>query len=139
MSDQFDHDDDGHDHDGHGHPDMSKYQELFRERADQVENAARKVGLYLQDAGMTMAPVPTDTGFEMQAVMVANFQVGDQAWSDRVQNWESYTTDAEFRKLAVQATGEKFEEMKAEMERKLREGKGIFEDPDEDDDGPTAA
>lgn len=116
---------------------MAQYEELFRSKVDDVETAGRRVGLYVRDIGLSMAP---DFGRDdmgapkvgFQPAMVANFTVGDAAWSDRVQNAEQYTTEAEFRKMAVQTEREKFEETKAELERRLREGKDILGGDDDD-------
>lgn len=105
---------------------LEKYGEMFREKADALESAARKVGLYIRDAGLTMVPTPTDTGMEMRPVMIGNFSVGDQAWSDRVQNPEQDSTETEFRKMAVETEKEKFEETRAELERRMREGKDLL-------------
>lgn len=117
---------------------METYGEMFREKADELENAARKVGLYLRDAGLTMVP-NLHGDVAMEPALIANFTVGDQAWSDRVQNPEQNSTEAEFRKMAVEMEKDKFEETRAELERRLREGKDLL-GSDDDDDGtsPTA-
>lgn len=107
-------------------PMFKRLQEVFLEKSEDIENAGRKVGLYIQHAGISMVPGMTDHGFDVQPVIVANFNVGDQAWSDRVQNHEQYTTEAEFRKMAVQMEKDKFEETKAELERRMREGKDLL-------------
>lgn len=112
---------------------IRKFDELFRSKIDGVEEAGRKVGLYVRDIGLSAAPNPATMGIE--PVMVANFTVGDLAWSDRVQNAEQYTTEAEFRKMAVQTEKEKFEETKAELERRLREGEDLLGQEDDDDPG----
>lgn len=131
MTDQNPPDDDDP---GPGGPDpMEKYGELFREKADGLEAAGRKVGLYIRDAGLSILPMPADDGSMMFGpVMVANFNVGDQAWSDRVQNAEQYTTEAEFRKMAVQMEKDKFEETRAELERRMQEGEEILGTDDDD-------
>lgn len=104
---------------------MDQFGELFREKADELENAARKVGLYIRDAGLTMIPTHDITS-PLAPALVANFTVGDQAWGDRVQNPDKNSTEAEFRKMAVEMEKDKFEETKAELERRLREGKDIL-------------
>lgn len=112
---------------------LEKYQELFRSKIEEVEDGARKVGLYMREGGMTLGP-----DFEtqsLQPVMVLNFSVGDVAWSDRVQNPAQDTTESEFKKMAVQMEKDKFEEMREEMERRLREGKGVFEEGEDDEEG----
>lgn len=124
---------DDHDDDSNGEHPMAKYHELFTEKAEGLEEAGRKVGLYVRDVSIAMAP--SHPGADPAPVMVANFTIGDVAWSDRIQNYDQYTTEGEFRKLAVQMDKEKFEEMRIEMERKLKEGNplDVFEAEDEDD------
>lgn len=111
---------------------MQQYGDLFREKADALESAARKVGLYIRDVGLTMGPVHTDEGIQVQPVMVGNFTVGDQAWSARVQNPEQDTTETEFRKMAVEMEKDKFEETRAELERRMREGRDLLGDAEEE-------
>jgi hypothetical protein len=110
--------------------------ELFKEKMSDIEDIARRNGLYARDAGLAIAP-DFESG-STRPVIVANFSVGDAAWSDRVQNPKQDTTESEFRQLAAQAERERFEEMKAEMERKLREGKGIFDGENGEDSGTDA-
>lgn len=119
-----------HDHNEHEDDDDKPspedvYGEIFREKADELEPVARRVGLYMRDAGLAMNPIPNDDGTH-GAAMIVNMTVGDAAWSDRVQNPEQDSTEAEFRKMAVEMEKDKFEETKAELERRLREGKDLL-------------
>lgn len=137
MNDEFDFGEYDGEHEDHeqAQADLA----FFREKMEVVEDVARKMGLYVRDAGMTVMPDFASGG--PRKAFVANFTVGDVAWSDRVQNPAQDATESEFRQLAAQAEREKFEEMKAEMERKLAEGKGIFDDredagEEDGEDGP---
>lgn len=110
-----------------------QFEELFRSKVDGVEAAARRCGLHVHDLGLTLGPridhdpiTGEHTMDGMQPVMVGNFAVGDAAWSDRIQNPQQDSTEAEFRKMAVEAEKEKFEETRAELERRLREGKDLL-------------
>lgn len=106
---------------------IEQYSEIFRAKADELEAAGRKVGLYIRDAGLTMIPMPHGApDMEINPAMVVNFTVGDQAWSDRIQNPEQDSTETEFRKMAVEMEKDKFEETRADLERRLREGKNIL-------------
>lgn len=57
--------------------------EKFREKVEELQDGARKIGLYLEDAGVV--PGPDDAFDKPTMVLVCNFNVGDQAWSTRVQ------------------------------------------------------
>lgn len=141
MTDQNDHE--------NGEPEdemreqMRKYEQVFRGKTDDVEAAGRRCGLYVRDIGLSMAPNTEldedgDQGMAMRPVMVLNFSVGDVAWSDRIQNPAQDTTEAEFRKMAVEAEKEKFEETRAELERRLREGKDLLGGDDDESDSGTS-
>lgn len=123
-----------HNHTPDGDDDFTrKFEDLFRSKVDDVEEAGRKTGLYVRDIGLSMAPMPDG----IEPVMVANFTIGEVAWSDRVQNAEQYTTEAEFRKMSVQMDKDKFEETKAELERRLAAGEDPLAQEDDDDDDRT--
>lgn len=119
--------------------DMERYQHLIEDHAEAVESAGRRCGLHVKSIGLSMAPLHEhddvgNTTIGMQPVMVCNFAVGEAAWGDRVQNAEQYTVESEFRKLASQADRDKFEEMRAELQRRLEEGGDIWEGGDDEDD-----
>lgn len=108
-----------------------KLDALFREKVDQVENTARKIGLYIQDAGLVIPKGRDPMHPEIEEgtpVMVATFSVGDIAFSDRVLNPEQDSVEKEFRKLSLQAEQEKFDDLRSDLEKRLQEGKGIFDD-----------
>lgn len=102
---------------------------------EDLENASRKLGLYADQivVGVPSLPghVPGDPDEEEKVVVVANFTIGDVAWSDRVQNPQADETDMEFRKMAVDLEKDQFEAKRAEIERRLKEGKPIFDEGDE--------
>lgn len=102
---------------------------------EELENAARKLGLYAENLAIGVpsgGPYASLLGDGEKVVVVAQFTVGDIAWSDRVQNPQQEDADMEFRKMAVDLEKDAFEAKRAELERKLKEGKPIFGDEDDD-------
>lgn len=106
--------------------------EEARKLMEELENAARRIGLYAENIAIGV-PIggPNIPEGEEQMVLVAQFTLGDIAFSDRVQNPQADETDMEFRKMAVDLEKDQFEAKRQEIERKLKEGKPIF---GEDDD-----
>lgn len=104
---------------------------FFHEKAEAVENAARKIGLYVQDMGLAHAPRhggPVDEELGDNPVMVGLFTIGDVAFSDRVLNPETDSIDKEFRQMTVVAEKEQFDDLRDSLEKRLKEGKGIFDE-----------
>lgn len=67
-------------------PELSEAQlAVLRERADQLEVATRKIGLYAQNLQIGAAADPL-TGEPINGVILGSFLIGDLAYSDRVQN-----------------------------------------------------
>jgi hypothetical protein len=126
-----DHDDDGE----HDNDPMAPFMDIFREKMEELEPIARKMGLYVQSAGLTIAPPEQNPSGAPMPVLLAHFTIGDVAWSDRVQNAEQYSTEAQFRQIAVQSEKEKFEEMQRDLQARLSEGKELFDPIEDDEDG----
>lgn len=73
-------------------------EEVFRDFIDKMEEAARKLGLYLNRATGQRQPVdrmvPVGVSVPVRPLVAATFTLGDEAFSDRVQHPERYTDDA---------------------------------------------
>lgn len=92
--------------------------EKARAAAEKLEDAARQIGLYLKitDYGI----VEGEDG-SPQVAIIANFLIGDLAWSDRVQD---PAAEADMDQVAAMETAlmrEKAQELRDRMRRK-REG-----------------
>lgn len=99
--------------------------ELFT-KIEPLEDAARQIGLYLEEAGV----IQNQTG--EQAIFV-NFAIGDVAFSDRVQHPERYTVDTEFRNMQTNMARDDFLDARARIAEALKKGEDPFAQQDEDE------
>ncbi len=92
-----------------------------------AEDAGRRVGLHLEQSTVATPAEPDETGGPV--LIVANFRVGDLAFTDRVLRPEVEETNKAVRVMEVDADLDEL----ADFRRKLAEGKGPLhdlEDPD---------
>ncbi len=94
-----------------------------REKADALEAAAQKLGLYLQTCDLGTASGPDGT---LRMVIIAQLATGDITWTDRILRPEVADINDEFIQMSTKMDEEAFEEYKAKIERRMR---------GEDDDG----
>lgn len=94
------------------------------DRLPQIEDEARKLGLYLeQAAAMEVAPgVPA---------LIARFTIGDVAWSPRVQDPDNDDVDRRFGEVAAQLKDDEFLDIRSRMQRNLAAGLDALDDDDE--------
>lgn len=105
--------------DGHHDPDAEfdpARLEAARTATSVLEDEARKVGLYAQNVRMAV----TEGAEHM--VLIADFLIGDVAWSDRVQNPDMDETKDEFSKIESELTKDRFVELQEEMRRRVEQG-----------------
>ncbi len=102
--------------------------ERFREVISRVEQAGREVGLYLEKAhvGVPQGEELTETTI---LFVMAEFQVGDLAFSSRVLDPASETTNTVVRGMEVDYEKEAFEAAR----KRLVEGTGPLGDLADDD------
>lgn len=94
-----------HDHD-------PKDEELYRHLAEQLEEGARKIGLYVRDFGVgTANPLDPDA----PPVAVASFLIGDIALSDRIQDPEKENINKEVHRMGTQLEVEEFEALRERL------------------------
>lgn len=75
--------------------------ELIRKRKDDLEDAAREIGLYLDDWDPLVAKEEVSPGEAIThgRLLQCVFTVGELAFADRVQNAEKAKIDAEFESI----------------------------------------
>lgn len=93
-----------------------EFEEKYRTLVGQVEEKCRKIGLYL-----TGAQVATDGSRMGRLVVVATFDIGDLAWTNRVVNPEQAKVDDTVREMEDVMTEAQIEAMRQEYLR--RKGK----------------
>jgi hypothetical protein len=130
MSDIHDHDDD-HEHDFV--PDEVVLEEHGRILGEQklplIEEAARKIGLYVDASQVTVLPTP----FGAQAALVVDFLVGDIAFSKRVQDPDTDSFDRQFKELEVSMQDDEFLEARAQIQRNVAAGRHPLDDGEEEE------
>lgn len=87
---------------------------LYRQLAEQLEDKARKVGLYIRDFGIGTAH-PGDP--DAPPVAIASFLIGDVAMSDRVQDPEKENINKEVHRMGTQLAQEEFETLREKLAR----------------------
>jgi hypothetical protein len=123
---------------------MSDANESLKHTLGEMENAARKIGLYVQDVHIAATdpekgPAAMAEGDALRAlvadedddclVMVA-FVLGDVAFSKRVLDPEQDKIDDEVRQILPDPV----EELKEKMRRAAEEGRSVFDAMNDDDD-----
>lgn len=102
----------------------------------ELENSSRKVGLYLEGAGLGVSPnvdprvLSTLDGVKSvvksqdgEVVISATFTIGDVAWSKRVQDPDQHEVDKQVRTMLPDPV----EEMRERLKKAREEGKNIFD------------
>lgn len=101
---------------GQSDEDREKEAEKFKEAAEALSEGARKIGLYMQDAGVVMGP--HDAFDEPTKVLVINFDIGEQAWSVRVQEGnESEQMARNLKQVEREMTQAQFDELRDRLAR----------------------
>lgn len=104
--------------------------EAAQNAASLLEDGARKVGLYAQQVRLGA----NEDGSRM--VLMADFLIGDVAWSDRIQHPERYDDTTTFKQIERDLMTDKFTELRDEMQRRADAGLPPLAgnvDDDEDD------
>lgn len=91
---------------------------IAHELGDKLIPVAQKLGLYQQSFRIGAA----GEGSEATMVLIVDFLPGEIAWEDRTLNPERHTIEEEFKAIADQSDDDRFEEYRANLERKLTEG-----------------
>lgn len=89
-----------------------KVQEFLKKTMESLEQAARKIGLYVESAGTGVVP-----GQDVN-LLVVTFTLGEVAFSDRVQNPDKDAAESEFRTMAVQTEEEIFNQLQEDLRKK---------------------
>lgn len=95
-----------------------KDDELYRNLAEKLEEAARKIGLYIRDFGIGTAH-PGDP--DAPPVAIAAFLIGDVALSDRVQDPVKEEINKEVHRMGTQFEQEEFEALRDRLAREAEE------------------
>jgi hypothetical protein len=105
-------------------PDPEEFMAEMQPRLDGIEQAAQKLGLYMQGYGF--AQVPAEDGGAATTVAAVTFIIGDQAFSDRVQNPEKYEQDKELQTMFKESSLDEAEILKEQLRKAVEEGGDIF-------------
>jgi hypothetical protein len=79
------------------------FEERLHTLGAQIKDATQPLGLYLRSMYLPPNPDQAHTG---QVVVVAEFDLNEIAFSDRVQNPEKYRQDNEVRELSAELGGD---------------------------------
>lgn len=109
--------------------------ETLMERFREFEDKARPLGLYLEGHPQ-VALVPQPPHGQPEIALVANFQIGRVAFSDRVQNPPKAEVDDTVRKMDITLKDDQFLDERQRIQEGLAAGKTLDEIllGDEDDD-----
>lgn len=102
---------------------------LTTEKLPLIEEAARKIGLYVDSSTITM--VPGQYG-NPEPALVVDFLVGDIAFSKRVQDPDTDSFDRSFKELEVSMLDDEFLETRAQIQRNVAAGRDPLDDGDEE-------
>lgn len=86
-------------------------EEKLKELADVLSDKSRKIGLYSLGVGFIEDP-DSEEGEPSQHTLVMQYQIGDIAFSPRVQDPETDQMNDEFRKIATATIDDDVEEIK---------------------------
>lgn len=92
---------------------------------DELDDRARRLGLYL--GGWDVAPVPTGDPDVQTVGVVAQFDIGEVAFSDRVQHPERFYTDETFRVIEADTAVDEFLETRQRIAERLAAGEDPLE------------
>lgn len=107
-------DPDDHHHDQPPQPSFELI-EGTKKAVGEMEDAARKLGLYLQDHQLAMDPRdPT------KMIIIGQFLIGDVAWSDRVQNPQVDAETDQIKTMESDLAKQEFVELRERLERRAR-------------------
>ncbi len=109
-------------------PNPEEIQKL-ESRIEPLEDAARKIGCYLDRAVVTTIPGP----FGPRLAVVAEFSLGKVAFTGRVQDPEQEQIDRVFSEMTFGFGSDEFLDANARVERNLAAGRQAFDDGDEGD------
>lgn len=93
---------------------------------EQVEDRARQMGLYYDNAHAMMLP-------DGELVLMVDFILGDVAFTDRVQNPDRYATDNMVGIMEKQYQGDEFLAQRERIRKALAEGKDAVDALDNED------
>lgn len=107
-------------------PDFGDFEIKAKAAFERLEDKARKMGLYVDHVQAVM-------GADGELVLVADFILGDVAFSDRVQNPEKYSTNTMVDTLEKSMQTDTFLEERAKIQRNLAAGRDpLADDPETD-------
>lgn len=109
--------------------------EVFREFIEKLDVGARKLGLYVESARGQRMPLDTHVmagGFDpiIRPFVTVTFMMGDEAFSDKVQNPQLYSDDAVLAQIEHATRASDADEI---MRRYQNSGKLFERDWDEED------
>lgn len=108
--------------------DLEGTPQKLMEKVRDLEEAARKVGLYLDRAAVIV--VETHTG--PQPALVANFALNKVAFTPRVQNPEEDDFALRFKAIESEMTTQAAKDSKAQMQRNIEAGRHPLDDGDDE-------
>jgi hypothetical protein len=97
--------------------------DLLTRAIPEMEDAARKIGLYMEQAVPMQVPLPPYG--EPQLAVVAHFTIGEVAFSDRVQQPEVDQLERQFAEIEAGAAADEF----LDIRNRLARSKGKNVDP----------
>lgn len=87
---------------------------------DALDETAEKLGLYMDRAWFLDTPAGT--------VIVADFMIGDLAWSQRVQNPDLDEADTAFEQMIADTAREGFDDLAEQIRKNIAEGRSPFDE-----------
>lgn len=99
--------------------------EQLRSKKDELEAVARKLGLYLNSAAIV--PLPPDG---TKVGLIADFLIGDVAFTQRIQDPEQEQIDRMFYDMTSGIGNDDFLDKQAQVKKNVAEGRHPFDNGD---------
>lgn len=102
--------------------------DLLIERYPDFEDAARQLGLYAEGHEISSAHTPLGP----KAALVVGFDIGNVAFSDRVQHPENVTVDQAVREMELDTAADEWIDTREQIRRNLAAGRDPLDDGDDE-------
>lgn len=107
--------------------------DLLIERYSALEDEARKLGLYVDDHQISSVHTHVGGACADRAGLVAQFSIGDLAFSKRVQDPAGYDFDQSFRELELDAQTDEWLDARARIQKNIAAGRDALDDGDDEE------
>lgn len=104
--------------------------DVLNTRAEGLDDLLRKLGLYVEGGQV----IGADTPLGVRPVLVLHCQIGDVAFTERVQDPETAAFNDQFRVMEAEQGTSDFLDAHQQMQRNIAAGRDPLDDGDGDDE-----